>query len=379
MHICFFGTYDRERPRNKLFIKALKKSNVYVDECFFDLWHNIKDKSQIRIYKLIYIFSIKRILAYFILLFKFSHLKNPDVIIVGYFGHFDVWLARLIGSFYKIPVVFIMHISLYDTVVLDRKLFKRKNPLSKILLFIDRQAILLSDLVIVDTKKDIEYFSTLYKIKSKKFVSIFIGADEEIFHPTRKDDTEKWADIVPEYSEKVLFYGQFIPLQGVEYIIAAAEKLSYRKSLKFIIVGTGQEKAEIKKLADDKKVKNIEWIDWVSYNKLPYLINKADIILGIFGITEKTNRVIPNKVYQSLACAKPVLTAKTSAVEELLAHKKSAFLCSAGDSQALADSILYLIENRQIINEISENGYKIFKNTCFLNKLGKDIVSTIKK
>ena len=82
---------------------------------------------------------------------------------------------------------------------------------------------------------------------------------------------------------------------------------------------------------------NVEWIRWITYEDLPREYWGAGCALGIFGTSDKAQRVIPNKAYQALACGTPLITADTRGARELLTDGENALLVPPGDPAALAD------------------------------------------
>jgi glycosyltransferase involved in cell wall biosynthesis len=136
----------------------------------------------------------------------------------------------------------------------------------------------------------------------------------------------------------VLFYGQFIPLHGIDTVVRAA-KLTETDGILWHLIGTGQEVGRIRRLVAELKPANLEWKHWVPYEELVQEIHSADVCLGIFGATEKAARVIPNKVFQVLASEKPLITADTPAVRELGLAASGVYLVPAGEPWALAKTL----------------------------------------
>ena len=87
--------------------------------------------------------------------------------------------------------------------------------------------------------------------------------------------------------------------------------------LRLRLVGSGQLESQLAQRPD-----NVEWVRWVEYEQLPEELHRAGCALGIFGDSDKAQRVIPNKAFQALACGTPLVTADTPAARELLVHER---------------------------------------------------------
>ena len=92
------------------------------------------------------VIAAKIALAYAQLCFRYLLAPPHDIVLVGYLGHFDVFPARLLSWLRRKPLVFDAFVSLYDTSVEDRKVFRRGSLSASLLRLIDRWSCKLSDL-----------------------------------------------------------------------------------------------------------------------------------------------------------------------------------------------------------------------------------------
>ncbi len=97
----------------------------------------------------------------------------------------------------------------------------------------------------------------------------------------------------------------------------------------------------------------------VPLNELAAHLADADISLGVFGLTEKTGRVVANKVFQSMAVGRPVITADTSAAREFFSEGENICLVPAGDAEALAERIRELAREPARQQRIGASGAKL--------------------
>jgi glycosyltransferase involved in cell wall biosynthesis len=345
VRVLYFGTYERDYPRNAQVISCLRGAGVEVIERHASVWERRRHKWSLGLA------AAARIgLAEIRLLFG-GRREQFDAVIVGYPGHFDVPAAKRIAR--GRPVVFNPLVSLHETLVEDRGRFGAGSPAAGVLRQVDRLALRRADLVVADTAQNARHLAELGELAAERLAVCLVGAEERLFRPG-------WQ---PAQEFHALFVGKLIPLHGLETILAAAR---LAPELPFRVVGSGQLDALMA-----ERPPNVAWVEWVEYERLPEENQRAGCALGIFGTSAKTARVIPNKAFQALACGTPLVTADTPAARELLSDGKSALLVPAGDPEALAAAVRRLAADAELARTIGAGGLAAYREHASEAVLGE--------
>ena len=236
---------------------------------------------------------------------------DADALIVGYPGHFDLPAARRAAR--GRPVVFNPLVSLADTLVADRGRFRPGSFAARALETVDRRAFRAADVVVADTAADAQFFAGL------------AGLDEcpsALSAPRTGCSTPNWS---PPDRFVALFVGKLIPLQG--------SRRSWRQRGKRRRSTSGSSAAASSKACSQLCRRTSSTCRGSSTSSCRRRSNAAGCSLGIFGASGKAQRVIPNKAFQALACAAPLVTADTPAARELLVDEESALLVPPGDAE----------------------------------------------
>lgn len=326
-------------------LKGLKENGIEVLQIHRSIWSGIEDKSQIKNLSQKVKLLLLWLLSYPILLFKYCNTPKHSAVVIGYLGHLDVLILWPFAKIRGVPIVWDAFISLYDTIVADRNIISASNPVAWCIFFLEWLACKAADHVILDTSTHAKYFRTRYNLSEKKCIAVFVGAEQENFPQKQKIEKKEKKELT------ILFYGQCIPLHGIEVILEAAQILKEKEHIHWRLIGTGQDENKIAAYLSKRNHLNLEWIKWVDYPELSSYIHEADICLGIFGTSDKASRVIPNKVFQIISCGKTFITRTSPAMAELFGGKEDgAYFVEAGSGKELAQKILHLDKNRNSLN-----------------------------
>lgn len=262
--------------------------------------------------------------------------NKPDAILVGYLGHFDVLLARLL---FPATTIILDHLIYAADTAADRG--AKGRLLRRLLTALDRLALTTADIVVYDTPAHADLAPARLRDKG---VVVPVGASDAWFD-ARRDSPDNG----------LVFYGLYTPLQGSPTIGRALRILADSGDLpKTTMIGTGQDYDEVRRIVGDA---DVTWIDWADAGELPDIVASHSIGLGIFGTTEKAQRVIPNKVYQSMAAGCATITSDTAPQRDVLGD--AATYAPAGDAEALASAIRELVGDDERREEMRERAFRL--------------------
>ncbi len=338
-----FGGYDTRKPRVRLLIDAVRRAGALEDNILIPAWQQVAQTNVPSRFSVLKVLA-KIALGYPRALMRLARAKKGAAVLLPYPGIIEILLiaplARLMGR----KIVLDAFLPIYDTIAGDRALVKSKILTGPIWWF-EKIALGLADQIIVDTDQHGEYFAKEFGIAAERFVTVLVGAEGNFTALPKSGqpapDVSDTADLLDPEDRRpiVLFYGQLIPLHGLPTILAAA-RLSADLDARWVIIGKGQLEPMLSEELSGGADSNIQWIEWVDYERLPAVIARADVCLGVFGASDKASRVIPNKLFQQAAMGKLVITRASPAVDALAARfPDSLRTVPADDPRALADAV----------------------------------------
>lgn len=346
MRVLLCGTYDLGKPRVRLMRDALRMVDPHLREIHRPVWDGIEDKSGLVGFARLAGIAMRWLMAYPPLMWRVAHQRDIDVMVIGYLGLVDVLVLAPIARMRGIPVVWDAFLSIYDTYVIDRAMASPASLRARALRWLERRACRAADVVVLDTMAHARLFEKLHGVPESHFAAAFVGAEDAAFAPrTGRGECASERPLV-------LFYGQFIPLHGIDTIVEAA--LSDRGgAFDWQIIGTGQEARRIDAMLAAAGVQHVRRIDWIDYARLREAMDRADVCLGIFGTSDKAASVIPNKVFQALAAGMPLVTRDSPAMRELASgDEPGLYLVGAGDPVALLDALEQFALGRHLLPDV---------------------------
>jgi len=276
-----------------------------------------------------------------------------DLVFVGFYGHLLMLPVSLLA---RRPILFDAFVSTYDTLGSDRQVIAEKSLAGRLARWLDRTACLQAAHVLLDTPRHIDYFTRIFGLPAGRFSALPVGCNEDLFFPQPGKG--------PGERTCALYYSSYLPLHGAETVLQAAALLK-DAPVRFRLIGEGQEYPAARRIAEAQGLDNVEFVPPVPLSQLPLELANADICLGgHFGLSEKAGRVVPGKVYQVLATARPLIAGDTPANRDLLTEGETALMVPPGDAQDLADAVLRLANDPDLRACLAAGGRRLYEERC---------------
>jgi len=351
LRVCYFGTYRANYVRNQVLIQGLRAQGVDVVACHSRLWRGVEDRVDQasggwrtpRFWKRV-------VQAYWRLWRRYLQVGEYDVMLIGYPGQFDAYLGRILTWLRGRPLALDILMSLH-LIAEERGLTRRSPFTGRLIFWLEKVGLKLPDLLIADTPEYREYYCEKYGLDRDRFGLVPLGVDDRLYRPQPHLAP-------PEDCFRVIYYGTFIPLHGVETMLRAAAELKEHPRIRFDFYGEGQELPRMRTLARELQLENVVFRGWLDNALLPAEIARSHLCLGVFGTTKQSRCTIQNKIWEGMMMQRPVITGDAPTVRAALEHKKHVYLVERANPQALAQGILELAGDLELRVKIGREGYE---------------------
>ena len=241
-----------------------------------------------------------------------------------------------------------------------------------------------SEKIISVTLQISSYLKEEHNSPSQKIAVVGNGVNTEEFRPLSKEGrVDVWRrefGIAPD-DRIVMFVGNIARWQGVEMLVDVAFRiLNKEQGVKFIIVGDGVLKDGLaKRVSESGYERSILFTGMVDYSIVPELINLADICVAPFisRRNEKTG-VSPLKVFEYMACGKPVIASRIEGLE-FLESEGAGRLTTPGDTVSLEESLRELLENPEERLNLGRRGLSLVRGRFDWEKRVTEIENVLRE
>lgn len=174
---------------------------------------------------------------------------------------------------------------------------------------------------------------------------------------------------IKEINNKIVFtyVGKISYAKGCHYLISAFEKIK-RKDYLLQLVGYNTDN-----FIFNTENENIKYLGVMPHDKIPEILKNTDIF-----VTESLYDGFPLSILEAFSYNIPVICTDKTGIKDYIINEKNGYIINICDSQELIDKVLYLLENKDKINEIKQNVRDSIKDLTW-EKYNKDVNNGISK
>ncbi len=205
-------------------------------------------------------------------------------------------------------------------------------------------------------------------VPKEKITIIKNGVDLDLFKS--RDDQESLKE---KHGFKDRFIVSYIGTHGLSHaldkVLDTAQQLKDEKEILFLLVGEGAEKENLKRKAKRLALKNVIFLDQIDKKQLPEYYALSDVILVTLRDLPLFRSVIPSKIFEIMAMARPILISVDGESRKLVEQAQAGIFCQPENPQEMKDKILYLKAQPELRRELGRNGRRFVEEQFDRNKL----------
>src|SRR5207249_4086229 len=296
-----------------------------------------------------------------------AHAK-PDVILL--YGLPTVGLQSVIsGRWYDVPVVF------RSIDVLNQLAPRSLAVMTKVLEGIVYRSVA----GIVALTPRLQEHIASYGVPDSRIRLLPCGVDAALFSPGSKNAALLAGWNIGASDPVITFMGTIYRFSGLDRVIAEFQKILRRHpQTKLLIVGWGEDEERLKRLSIQHGVSaNVVFTGLQPYSLLPDIIRSSDICINPFELNDITRDILPNKVFQYLACGKPLVATPLPGTKPFLSGESDGVVYTPLEN--VAGCLRDLLADAKRRDELGRNAAAAVKQRYDWRRIARQMVEMIQE
>jgi len=279
--------------------------------------------------------------------------EDPDVIFVTSPPFPALASAWLLSKIKRVPLILDIRDIWPDSAVSVGMM--KKGLLFKFLQWWEKKFYRSAEKIVVNAKGIGKRLTKEKEVPEEKIEFLPNGAEISMFDP-EADGKELNKEFNIEAKFLVLFTGLIGLAQDPGVIVEAAKILKDERDITFLIVGDGPKRKECLRLIDKHNLGNIIMPGSYPREEMPKFVARADACLATHKKDDLFKDVIPSKIFDYMAGARPVIINSQGEGARIIKEAECGINIKPGSPQEMADAILRFYHNYDMARDYGQNG-----------------------
>jgi glycosyltransferase involved in cell wall biosynthesis len=193
-------------------------------------------------------------------------------------------------------------------------------------------------------------------VPPEKIVVVPNGADLDLFSPGERNNQVRtdygWGDRFV-----ILYTGAHGRANDLGQILEAAQQMLDRPEVLFILMGDGMEKGALQERARKLGLSNLQFIGTQPKQSVVDFVNAADVCIATLADLPGFRKVYPNKLFDYMACARPIIVGIDGVARELVADAEAGIFVEPNCPERIVAAVLTLLDDNDARLRYGERGY----------------------
>ncbi len=162
---------------------------------------------------------------------------------------------------------------------------------------------------------------------------------------------------------QLIYTGYVQEARGLEVVVQALRLLRDRGlDVRFRIVGDGNFLPRLVKLVKKKGLDQaVEFTGWVTHQEVAKHVHEADVGVIPHPKNDHTDTTIPNKLFDYMACGKPVVVSNAAPMERIVTQERCGLVFKGGSPESLAEVLAHISADEATRQRMGRNGAEAVK------------------